>query len=581
MERRLQTIELSRFWRARNAFFAFKRRLGFSDDGAWETFEIPREYEASLCKGDPYAEWRVRHDPRPADLERMRAAAQALGLRPRFEIVIVGNDAEPRKATLGSLREQAFPAWELAPVATADRAEFVVFLKAGDRLAPHALYAFAVEIARVPDADVVYGDEDTCDESGRRYAPYFKPDWSPETLLSRDYVGRPVALRRSVLDRAGGMRAGFGEAAGYDLILRATEAARSIVHVPDILCHCAPRKASAGTYGADAERAVRAALERRGETGTVVPLGPASFAVRYAIERPARVSILLPSRDHADDVDRCLSSLFEKTTYPDFEVLFIDNGTRESDALETIERWTKRDSRITVLRMDEPFNYSRLNNAAAARAAGTFLLLLNNDTEILTPDWLEAMVELAQRPPIGAVGANLLYPDGAFQHGGVVLGVGGLAGHVHRGSPPGSGGYFDALRTVTNYSAVTGACLMVRKSVYEEAGGLDETLKVAFNDVDFCLRLRRLGYRNVWLPHVVLRHGESLSRGPDAGTAKIRRGTAEARTIRARYPAWVDDDPYYNPNLTRTDESLALLLPDFDSGPAREPAASTDKRRTI
>jgi GT2 family glycosyltransferase len=578
MRERLRTIELSRFWRARNRFFALKRRLGFGEDGAWDTFEIPAAYSAWLDESDPYAEWRVRHDPRPADLARMRAAADALAVRTRFEITIEGGDGAQRETSLASLHAQAYPRWVLAPAPAPDPGDFVVFLTAGDRLAPHALSAWAVEIARVRDADVVYADEDTVDGAGRRSAPYFKPDWSPETLLSRDYIGPAVAFRRALLERAGGPRASMGSATGYDLSLRASEAARSIVHVPDILYHRAPKPA--GTADAsDGERALRAALERRGEIGTPMALGPSSFAVRYAIARRERVSILLPSRDHAGDVERCLGSLFSLTTYPDFELLFIDNGTREPAALETIERWRAREPRMRVLRMDVPFNYSRLNNAAAAQATGTFLLLLNNDTEVLTPDWLEAMVEQAQRPAIGAVGANLLYPDGSVQHGGVVLGIGGLAGHVHRGAPPGAAGYFQALRTVTNYSALTGACLMVRKAVYDEAGGLDEELKVAFNDVDFCLRLRRLGYRNVWLPHVVLRHGESRSRGPDTGPAGMHRGTAEARTVRARYGAWVDDDPYYNPNLTRTDESLALRPPGLDDG-AREPETSTDKQRT-
>jgi GT2 family glycosyltransferase len=345
--------------------------------------------------------------------------------------------------------------------------------------------------------------------------------------------------------------------------LRATEKARSIVHVPRVLLH---RDGSHGAsddpdYAAHAGRAIAAALDRRGEAASILASGPGTFVVRYTLRGGApRVTIVLPTRDHADDLERCLASVFQRTTYANFELLLVDNGTREAAALETIERYARADARLRVLPMDVPFNYSRLNNAAVREATGEVLVLLNNDTEIVTPDWLEALLEQALRPAIGAVGANLLYPDGRVQHGGVVLGIGGVAGHSHRGYPPGDAGYFGALRTITNYSAVTAACLAVRRSVYDAVGGLDETLTVAFNDVDFCLRIRAAGYRNVWLPHVVLRHGESRSRGHDIGLAKTHRSLAESRVMLDRWHATIDDDPYYSPHLTRLDESYGIRV---------------------
>jgi GT2 family glycosyltransferase len=435
-------------------------------------------------------------------------------------------------------------------------------VRAGDLLAPDALFHMAAAISLGDDVDIVYSDEDSIDDAGVRSDPNFKAQWSPETLRSRNYLGDLVVYRRSLVDRVGEWRAAFGSAAGYDLALRASERARTIAHVARVLYHrkIDPALAAEGDYPALAMRALAESVERSAEPARVEPLGPRSFAVRYELAHRPRVSILLPTRDHAEDLERCLASLFSLTTYDDFELIVIDNGTREPAALAVLQQWSTREKRLRVLPMDVPFNYSRLNNVAAATATGEVLLLLNNDTQIVTPDWIEAMLEQALRPAIGAVGANLLYPDGSVQHAGVVVGIGGVAGHSHRAFAPGSAGYFEALRTTTNYSAVTAACLMVRKSLYDEVGGLDESLTVAFNDVDFCLRLRRAGYRNVWLPHVVLVHGESLSRGHDIGLAKTHRSLAEQRTMLERWQATIEDDPYYSPHLTRADESFSIRI---------------------
>jgi GT2 family glycosyltransferase len=563
MRDRLRRIELSAFWRARNRFFALKNALGFSSDAAWDTFELPPAYAAVLDSADPYARWRARNDPRASDLETMRAAARVLAAQPTFAIVIAGASAGAAyERTLTSLRAGVYPHWTLASGATS-AADFVCFVDAGDELAPDALFRFAVAIAGDSQIDLLYSDEDSVDENARRFAPNFKPQWSPDTLRSRNYVGDFVAYRRTLVEAVGSLRPEYGSAARYDLLLRVSEVAKRIVHVPHVLYHRAVRTTDTATVARasdDAKRAIAAALERAAEHGTIVDSGAHAFVVRYTGYPSVRASILIPTRDHAEDLERCLGSLFERSTYADFEILLIDNGTRDAAALAVIERFRAADPRLRVLPMDVPFNYSRLNNAAARAATGEVLVLLNNDTEIVTPDWLEALLEQASRPAIGAVGAYLLYPDGFVQHAGVILGIGGVAGHSHRNEPSAQPGYFGALETITNYSAVTAACLAVRKSVFDEVGGLDETLTVAFNDVDFCLRIGRAGYRNVWLPHVVLRHGESRSRGHDVGFGKTRRSLAEQAVMLERWNDLISDDPYYSPHLTRLDESYAIRV---------------------
>ena len=561
MRDRLRRIELSRFWQLRNAFFALKHRLGFSADAAWEVFEIPAAYASLLDTVDAYAQWRVRNDPRAADVREARRLSLALAMKPTFEVVIRGEPGSAFDETLASLEAQAYPFWRVSsPGATPG--DFITTIAAGDALSPDAFFHVAAQISLGDDVDIVYSDEDSIDETGARSHPNFKPDWSPETLQSRNYIGDLVVYRRALFDRVGGFRQEFGSAADYDLLLRASESARTIAHVSRVLYHRSLTNDLLATtgYGSLATRALAESLERRSENGTVAQLGPRSFAIRFALRERPKVSILLPTRDHAEDLDRCLTSLFSLTTYRDFEIIVIDNGTREPGALEVLERWRECDARIRVLPMDVPFNYSLLNNAAVAASTGDVLVLLNNDTQIVTPDWIEAMLEQAQRPEIGAVGANLLYPDGSVQHAGVIVGIGGVAGHSHRAYPAKSTGYFDALRTTTNYSAVTAACLMVRKSAYEQIGGLDETLTVAFNDVDFCLRLRAAGYRNVWLPHVVLMHGESVSRGHDVGLGKTHRSLIEQRIMRERYKNTIDHDPYYSTHLTRADESYSIKI---------------------
>lgn len=591
MQRQRRTIEamrVSRFWRLRDAWFAAKRRFGIGPaedpiparDGDARTVEL-----AAL--GDPYQLFREHHRLRREDVERMHAMVRFLPQTFAFALVVDarGRGTDGVAATLRTLRDQVYERWTARVLldagaddpaaaelhALADRdpriaivppggdrfgdADFVGPLDPFDRLEPHAL--FELVLALQDGADVVYSDEDRLDERGVPGDAWFKPDWSPETLLTRDYAGRLCLMRRALLDEVGGVRDVFESARWYDALLRVTERTARVVHVAQVLVHRYVRNTMEKN---DLALAVEVALRRRGEVATV-QRADAGADVRFSVPGDERVCVIIPTRDRVDLLGPCIASVFERTGYANFEVLVVDNGSREAATLELLAEWERREpQRFRVRRDPAPFNYSRLNNEAARTTAAPYLLLLNNDTEVISPDWLEAMLGQARRPVVGAVGALLLYPDGTVQHGGIVLGILGLAGHAHRFLPGNTAGYHGALELDTNYLAVTGACLMVEKRKYLEAGGLDETLAVSYNDVDLCLKLHRAGYRNVFVPRARLYHYESKSRGGDDTPAKVARAMEEVATIRARWPDLAVRDPYYNPNLTVDAEDFGLRL---------------------
>jgi GT2 family glycosyltransferase len=613
MAERIATMELSRFWKLRNAVFALRKRLGLSPVGAMPQFAFDAADRSIVAAGgSPYGKWLQLHGPRKSDLERLGEIAEILPLRPTVSIVMATFDPriEHLRAALDSVLAQAYPYWELcvaddrssdpnvaatlAAYAARDRriryvlrpvnghisqatnsalelatGDFAGFLDHDDLLSPDACFEVALCVNRFPDVDMMYSDEDKIDQAGVFRDPYFKPDWAPDSFLSRMYTAHFGVYRRSLLSELGGLREGFEGSQDYDLVLRLTERTGRIRHIPRVLYHWRAHEGSTASvagakpYAASAAmRAIGEALERRGEPGEVrdVPGFPGAYIVRYRIAQKLPVSVIVPTRDHGDDVDRCLSSLFERTTYSDFEVLLVDNGSDEPRSRETFERWAARDQRVRLLRYDVPFNFSKINNWAVPQARGAYLTFLNNDTEILTPDWLEAMIEQAQRPSIGAVGALLLYDDDTVQHAGVILGINGVAGHSHKHFRREESGYFSMLKAVNNYSAVTAACLTVRRDVFERLGGFDEEFAVAFNDVDFCLRAGVAGLRNVWLPHVVLRHAESKSRGRDTTFGRRQILYREEALMKGRWATDTRPDPYYNANLTLRAEDFAIRL---------------------
>jgi GT2 family glycosyltransferase len=429
--------------------------------------------------------------------------------------------------------------------------EFVGVLGDGDELAPDALFETVKVLQEHAESDLIYSDEDEVDEEGNRARPRFKPDWAPDFLLSSDYVSRLSVYRRSLLEEVGGFSEGFDGYRDYDLALRATERTDRIRHVPKVLYHRrastgSPTSASESRTGNMTRRALSEALERRGLEGSVEDgLLSGSFRVRPKIKGEPKVSFIIPTRDNVSLLKNCLESIERLTTYRNYEIIIMNNDSVDP---ATIEYLASTPHRIIPFR--EEFNYSRINNLGVSQAEGEYVLFLNDDTEVISGGWLQAMLEHAQRQEVGAVGAKLIYPDGRIQHAGVLTGVGGswgpgVATHSHQFYPSEFPGYLGTAAKITNYSAVTAACMLLRKSVFDEVGGFDEeNLRVSFNDVDLCLRIRGRGYSILYTPYAELYHHESVSRG-------YKGDPVEILYMRERWGDELDEDPFYNPNFSK------------------------------
>jgi len=441
--------------------------------------------------------------------------------------------------------------------------DFVAFLDHDDLLAERALYEVAAELDAHPDADLIFSDEDKIDERGVRSQPHHKTDWNAELMLGVNAVNHLTVIRRSLLADLGGVREGFDGAQDHDLVLRAAERATParIRHIPWVLYHWRwqGRQGSFSRARADecaraAARAVQEHLGRTGQAATVEVAPGAQRWLRVRREVPAPkplVSLIVPTRDRADLVAQCADGVLNRSAYAPLELLIVDNGSEEPATKALFER-LKQDPRVRILPAPGPFNFSALNNLAAAEARGEVLVLLNNDISMIGADWLDEMVAQAVRPNVGAVGAKLYYPDRTLQHAGVVLGVGDVAervaGHLYAGAGSNHPGYQGHLVLPRNLSAVTAACLAIRKDVYQSVGGMDaEHLAVAFNDVDLCLKVRAAGYDIVWTPHAELVHHESATRGSDLAPEKLARFEGEIRVMRDRWGAVLDNDPFYGP----------------------------------
>ncbi|MEJ5300283.1 MAG: glycosyltransferase [Thermodesulforhabdaceae bacterium] len=451
--------------------------------------------------------------------------------------------------------------------------EFVAFLDHDDELTLDALLEVVRLINKHPDADMIYSDEDKIRPDGSYGDSFYKPDWSPELMLGEMYTGHLGVYRKELIDKVGGFREGFEGAQDWDLILRLTEVTDKIFHIPRVLYHWRMHSRSTAMdgnhkdYAAEAgKRAVEEALIRRGEEATVNQVGPGRHLIRYSLKGEPFVSIVIPTRDLSYDLDKTITSVHHKSTYKNYEIVIVDNGSVEEETFKTFEKWRKiLGHQFKVRECREPFNFSRLVNLGASNSEGEILLLLNNDMELIGPTtWLQEMAAYAQRDSIGCVGAILIYPDNTIQHGGVILGISpdprspGVAGHAFKHLPADHPGYFDRLRIVSNWSAVTGACMMVRRNIWNEVGGFDEDLGVAFNDIDFCLKVLTKGYRHVVLPHVRLYHHESKSRGYEDTVEKQLRFRREIDTMRERWAFILDNDPYYNPQLPINREDFGL-----------------------
>ena len=451
------------------------------------------------------------------------------------------------------------------------KGEFVAFLDHDDELAPEALAQVVWALNREPGLEIIYTDEDKIDANGFRFDPAFKPEWSPERLLASNYACHLCVYRTELVRSVGGLREGFEGSQDHDLILRASAGVspEQISHLPFVLYHW--RSIPGSTASAPNEkpytaaaglRAVQEALDRSGATATVEH---GAVANTYRVKRrPAGstlVSIIIPTRDQADLLRQCIESIRQKTSYRNFEILVVDNQSSSPDALAYLKS-LEDSAAAKVLRYSHPFNYSAINNFAVRAAQGQMVALLNNDIEVISEGWLEEMVSLAGSRGVGAVGAKLLFPDGSIQHAGVVGGLFGVAGHLYKHQPPSALGSFGELTFAREVLAVTAACMVVSRSTWDEAGGLnEEDLKVAFNDVDFCFRLARKGYRNVWTPHAELFHHESVSRGSDERPGRKAAFHSEIEYMRRTWPEYLRADPYHSLNLSLDSQLPQLAWP--------------------
>jgi len=457
----------------------------------------------------------------------------------------------------GGISRNCNSAWQLAT------GDFVCFLDHDDTLAPHALAYVCEGLNQHPEADLFYSDEDKIDTRGNRFDPFFKPDWSPDLLLSENYICHLLVLRRDLAEKTGRFDPSFDGSQDYDLILRATSIANHVHHVPRVLYHWRAGETSTAStienksYALDAAKNALAAHCLRSAVCSTVEAGSIEgrWRVRYPIPEGARVSIIIPSGGKVDVLRMNLESIYAKTAYRDYEVVVIDNS--RSNAIDKLVQGFQAlhpNTRYLDWR-NKPFNYSAINNAAARECDSPLLLFLNDDTTVVASGWLDAMVELALRPEVGAVGGKLLYPNGAIQHAGVIMGVYDNCGHAFKGLDGATGHYFDFSDIIRNVSAVTGACLMTRADVFRQADGFDETqFAVAFNDVDLCLKIGSFGYRVLYTPHALLYHHESLSK-----TSKdLIPHPEEVAAMRHKWERVIAHDPFYSPNLTRNDENYTL-----------------------
>lgn len=455
---------------------------------------------------------------------------------------------------------------EALALATGD---FIGLLDHDDVLPPFALHEVVKAINEHPDADFIYSDEDKISENGKtRFNPHFKQEWSPDTFRSHNYIAHFTVIRAGLLEEAGRFREGYDGSQDYDLYLRATEKAKNILHIPKVLYHWrAFRSSAAGDRNAklyayeSAKKALCDHLQRTGMEGTVsdgIFLG--SYRITYALDTHPRVSILIPSRDQSEDLSLCVKSIISKSTYRNYEIVVIENGSREDKTFRLYEE-LKRTGMVRVAVWDKAFNFSSVNNYGVDCASGDILLFLNNDVEVINPDWLENLLRHAIRPEVGVVGAKLYYPDDTIQHAGIIIGMGGIAGHPQKHFHRKSQGYMKRLSIIQDVSAVTGACLMTRKEVFRETGGFDEGFPLAFNDVDLCLRIRRKGYLVIFTPYAELYHHESKTRGYEDTPEKQKRFRGEIDLFSKKWEKLLaDGDPYYNRNLSLQNTDISIRI---------------------
>ena len=502
--------------------------------------------------------------------EALAVLREYLGNDPRIKVVFRTENGHISQATNSAL--------------AIAQGEWVALLDHDDLLTEHALAWVALTIDEHPGAQLVYSDEDKISEEGERFDPYFKCDFNRSLFYSHNMITHLGVYRRHLLESIGGFRHEFVGAQDYDLALRCLEhiSESEIVHIPRILYHW--RVHAGSTANAEitvkpyamfaGERALNEHFRRTGLAARAQFVGH-GYRVHYSLPaNPPLVSIIVPTRNKHELVKVCVDSIWAKTRYPRFEIVLVDNGSDDPQALDCFERLAS-DGKIRLVKYDQPFNYSAINNFGVSLAQGEVLCLLNNDIEVISPEWLKEMVSIALQPGTGAVGGKLLYPDETVQHGGVICGIGGWAGHAHKNFPAVSHGYAGRASLISEFSAVTGACMVVTKAKFEAVGGLDaEHLKVACNDVDFCLKLRAHGLKNIFAPDALLYHHESATRGYEDNPQKVARFERERAIMSQRWGKALTEDPCYSPNLTLSHEDFGLAWPPRVERLPRSPVGS-------
>lgn len=446
------------------------------------------------------------------------------------------------------------------------KGEFIGLLDHDDLLAPNALYEIVLALKKNPEADVVYTDEDkVTTDLKEHFQPHLKPDFNLDLLRSNNYICHFFTVRREIVEQVGGFRKEFDGAQDYDFIFRCTEEARKILHIPEILYHWRTHKESTADnpaskmYAFEAgKRAIEAHLKRTGTDGEVSHTPDLGFyRVKYPVKGEPLISIIIPNKDEKESLEACLKSIWEKTTYKNYEIIVVENNSTSDEIFQYYKEISQKGVRL--LRWKKEFNYSAINNFGAAHAKGEFLLFLNNDVTVITPDWLTELAGLCQRKEVGAAGVKLLYPDNTIQHAGCVIGIGGIAGHMFVDMPANRTGYLHKASLLQDMSAVTAACMIMKKQVFDQVGGFTEELAVAFNDVDLCLKINKAGSLVVYDPYVQLYHMESKTRGAEDSKEKVRRFQTEIEYMRCH---WLDilknGDPYYNKNLSLTKWNYSL-----------------------